>query len=127
MRRHDRAMAPAIAGGCLAHDLAEGPAKGPETREGDVEADIGDAAVGLAQEEHGALDPSSLQVAMRRLAEHVAKAAAEVRRRDVGNRGDGAYVKRLGVAAIHGIPGAQQAPVEILGVTAHPVTLRDAA
>jgi hypothetical protein len=103
--RDDRPMAPAIAGGRLAHDLAERPAEGSQTRESDVEADIGDAAVGFAQEEHRALHPSPLQVAVRRLAEHVAEAAAEVRRRDVGHGGDGADVERLSVGAIHGIAG----------------------
>src|SRR5919108_236166 len=82
VRRDDWPMAPAVAGGGLAHDLAEGPAEGSQAGEGDIEADIGDAAVGLAQEEHRALDPSPLQVPVRRLAEHLAEAAAEVRRRD---------------------------------------------
>src|SRR5574337_831869 len=69
--RDDWPMAPAVAGRRLAHDLAEGSAEGSQAREGDVEADIGDAAVGLAQEQHRALHPSPLQVAVRRLAEHV--------------------------------------------------------
>jgi hypothetical protein len=113
-------MAAAIGARRLAHDLVEGPAECSQAGEGDIETDIGDAAVGLAQEEHGALHPSPLQVAVRRFAEHVAEAATEVRRRDVGDRRDGADVERLGVCAVHRITGAQQASVEILGPAAHP-------
>src|SRR6476620_2565101 len=53
----------------LADDLAERPAEGPEAPEADVEADLGHAAAGLAQQEHRPLDAPSLQVAVRRLAE----------------------------------------------------------
>ena len=47
--------------------------------------------------------------------------------RDVGDRGDRAHVERLGVGAVHRVAGAQQAPVEVLGLPAHAATLRDAA
>src|SRR2546425_7142472 len=48
MGRHDRPVPLAIVGRRLAHDLAEGAAEGPEAGEADVEADVGDTAVGFA-------------------------------------------------------------------------------
>src|SRR5436853_6616751 len=65
----------------LAHDVAEGPTEGTQAGEADVEADVGHAAVRLAQQEHRALYSPPLQVAVRRRAKGVAKSAAEVRRR----------------------------------------------
>src|ERR1700750_2973519 len=52
-----------------AHDGAERPAERAEAREPDVEADLRDGAVGLAQERHRPFDPAPLQVAVRGLAE----------------------------------------------------------
>src|SRR6266516_1062096 len=46
----------------LADDLPERAAEGPQAGEADVDADVGDAAVGLAQQEHRALQPPRLQV-----------------------------------------------------------------
>ncbi|GAB4060125.1 hypothetical protein GCM10028775_74390 [Catellatospora paridis] len=60
---------------------------------------------------------------MRRLAEHAAEAAAEVRRREVGNRRDGTDVERLGVGAVHRIAGAEQTPVQFLDLSAHAAML----
>src|SRR5258708_354908 len=76
----DRPMTAAVARRRLPDELPERPAEGPEAGEADVEADVGDAAVGLPQQEHRALYPPPLQVAVRRLAEHGAEATAEVRR-----------------------------------------------
>src|SRR3954464_6552840 len=53
----------------LAEDRAERAAERAEAGEAHVEADLGHAAVGLAQQEHRALDAPALQVAVRRLAE----------------------------------------------------------
>ena len=122
--RDHRPVARAVVRRRLADDLAERAAEGAQAVEADVEADVGDAAVGLAQQEHRALDPPPLQVAVRRLPEDGAEAAAEVRLGDVGHRGDGANVERLGVGAVHGVAGAQQAPVQVLGFPAHRATLR---
>ena len=61
---------------------------------------------------------------MRCLPEDRAELADEVRRRYMGHRGDGADIERLGVRPIHRVPGAQEAPVQILDVTAHGATLR---
>ena len=119
-------MTSAIARRRLAHDLSEGTAEGAEAREGDVEADVGDAPIALAEQEHGALDPSADKVAVRSLAEDRTETPAEMGRRDVGNRRHRADIQGLGVRAVHGIAGAQQAPIEILGLATHPTTLRDA-
>src|SRR5439155_1103916 len=84
----------------------------------------GDAAVGLAQQEHRALHPPPLQVTVRRLPEDGSEAANEVGIGDVSHRGHGADVERLGVGAVHGVAGAQQAPVQVLDFPAHAATLR---
>jgi hypothetical protein len=73
-----------------AQDLAERPAERAEAREADVEADLRDAAVGLAQEERRALDPAALQVAVRRLAEDGAELAREMGAGDVATRASAA-------------------------------------
>ena len=108
----------------LADDLPERATEGPQAVEADVEADVGDAAVGLAQQEHRALHTPPLQVTMRRLPEDGAEGADEVRLGDIGHRGHGADVERLGVGAVHGVAGAQQAPVQVLDFSAHGATLR---
>ena len=110
--------------GRLADDLAERPAEGPEAGEADIEADVGDAAVGLAQEEHRALDSSPLQVPVGRLPEDGAEAAAEMRFGDMRHGGHGTDIERLGVGAVHGIAGAKEAPVHVLDFPAHRTTLR---
>ena len=122
--RHDRAVTLAVVRGRLPDDLVEHAAEGPEAREADVEADVGDAAVGLAQQEHRPFHPPPLQVAVRRLPEDGAEAPDEVGLGDMGDGGHGADVERLGVGAVHGVAGAQQAPVEVLGLATHVETLR---
>src|ERR1051326_8143481 len=112
-------MPAAVVGRCLADYLRESPAERPEARKRDIEADVGHAAIGFAEKEHRSLDAAPLEVAVRCLAENVTKTAAEVCRRDVGDRGDGTYVERLGVRPIHGLARPQQAPVEILSLAAH--------
>src|SRR4051794_41122794 len=59
----------------LADDVAEGAAERAQAREADVEADLGDAAVGLGQQRHRALHAAALQVAVRCLAERRAERA----------------------------------------------------
>lgn len=44
-------------------------------------------------------------------------------RRDVRDGGHRTYVERLRVGAVHGVPGAKQAPVQVLDVAAHPPTV----
>src|SRR3954453_23064762 len=107
----------------LADDRAEGPAERPEAREAHVEADLGHAAVGLAQQEHRPLDAPALQVAVRRLAERRPEGADEVRLGDVGDPREGADVERLRVRAVHRVAGAEQAAVGVLDGAAHASTL----
>src|SRR6266487_2928586 len=78
VRRHDRSMPRAVARRGLADDLAERATEGAQAIEADIEADVGDAPFGLAQQEHRAL---------------------------------------------HGVAGAQEAPVEIFDFAAHGATL----
>src|SRR5437879_6515701 len=108
----------------LSDDLPERAAEGPRAGEADVEADVGDAAVGLAQQEHRALHPPPLQVTVRRLPEDGAEATDEVRAGEMGHRGHGADVERLGVGAVHGVARAQYAPVQVLDFPAHGSTQR---
>src|SRR5215831_15057531 len=58
----DRPMAAAVARRRLPDDFAERPAEGTQAGEADIEADIGDAALGLPQKEHRALDAPPLQI-----------------------------------------------------------------
>src|SRR5256885_819149 len=62
----------------LTEDLPERAAEGSPAGEADVEADVGDAAVGLAQQEHRALHSPPLQVTVRRFPEDGSEAADEV-------------------------------------------------
>src|SRR5689334_2655449 len=83
--RRDRpevVSAPAIGRRRLADDVRERAAGRAEAGEPDIEADLGDAAVRLAQECHRALDPAALQVAVRGLAEGRLERPDEVRLRD---------------------------------------------
>ena len=61
----------------LADDVAERPAEGAQAGKADVEADVGDAAVGLAQQEHRALNPPPLhdEATAAQLRELIAKGA----------------------------------------------------
>jgi hypothetical protein len=118
-------MPGSVVGRRLADDRPEGPAERSEAREADVEADVRDAALGLAEEEHRPLNAPALQVAVGRLAEDRAEAPAEVSLGDVGDGCDGSDVERLRVGAIHGVAGPEQASIEVLGFAGHDETLRD--
>src|SRR5262245_55743123 len=61
----------AVFGRSLADDVAKRARERAQAVEADVQADVGHAPLGLAQQEHGALDAAALQVAMRGLAEGV--------------------------------------------------------
>ena len=108
----------------LADDLPKRATERPQAVEPDVEADVGDAAIGLAQQEHRALHSAPLQVTVRRLPEDDAECADEVRLGDIGHRGHGPDIERLGVGTVHGVACAQQTPVQILDFSAHGATLR---
>ena len=62
---------------------------------------------------------------MRCLTEDRAEAPDEVRLRDVGDRGNGAHIERLGVGTIHRIAGAEESPIEVLDFATHSAPLRD--
>src|SRR6266516_4469078 len=62
-------------------------------------------------------------VARRRLAEDRAEVADEMGLGDVRHRGDRSDVQWFGIRAIHGVAGAQEAPVEIFDFAAHGATL----
>src|SRR5438270_7617525 len=76
---HHWSIPHAIARRSLADDLPERADEGPPAREADVEADVGDTAVGLAPQEHRALHPPPLQVTVRRLPEDGSEAWDAVR------------------------------------------------
>src|SRR3954451_7661768 len=118
-RRGPDGRAPAVLAPRLADDGAGRAAECAEAGEADVEADLGDAAVRLAQEEHRALDAPALQIAVRRLAERDAKRADEVRFRHMGDAGEPAHVERLGVRPVHRVAGAQHPAVGVLHGPAH--------
>src|SRR5215217_8981016 len=66
-----RAGPPRLAVGARRHPdhARERAAERAEAREPDVQADLGHGPLGLAQQRHRALEPASLEVAVRRLAE----------------------------------------------------------
>src|SRR5215831_18625313 len=76
--RFDRLVPHSVLRWRLADDGPERPAEGPQAREADVVANVGDAPLGLAQQEHRPLDPATLEVAVWRLAEAGVEAADEV-------------------------------------------------
>src|SRR6266849_4519213 len=92
----------AIFAGRDADDVTKCAAEGAEAVEADIEADVGDASLGLAQLEHRALDPPALEVAVRRLGELV-------------------DVEWLRVRAIDRVPGAKHAAIELFDGAAHVV------
>jgi hypothetical protein len=117
--RHDRTVAEPVMGRRLADNVAEGPAERAQAGEANVEANVGDASVGLAQQEHRSLDPAPLQIVMRRFAKDGAETTAEMSRRNVRDGGHGRHIERFGVGPIHGVAGPQQSPVEILRIATH--------
>src|SRR3954447_3110275 len=116
--RRGRAGA-AVLAGRDADDRGEGAAERPEAGEADVEADVRDAVVGRAQQEHRPLDAAALEVAVRRLAERRSERADEVRLADVGDPRERGDVEGLRVRAVHRVAGAQQAAVLLLDGAAH--------
>ena len=103
----------------LAHDVAEGAAEGAQAGEADGHADVGDRAVGRAQQRHRALDPAALQVAVRGLAERRPEGPDEVRLRHVRDPRQRRDVERVGELPVHRVAGAQHPAVLLLGLAAH--------
>src|ERR1700687_3103747 len=108
---------------CLADDVAKATAEGAETGEAHVQADVGHATVGRAQQEHGALDSAALKVPVRRLAKGRSKGSDEVRLGDARDSSEGRDVERLRVGAVHGVAGAEHPAIDLLDGAAHRVIL----
>src|SRR5712692_5868764 len=102
-------------------DVTKCAAEGAEAVEADIEADVGDASLGLAQLEHRALDPPALEVAVRRLAEGHAERPYEMGLGDERNLGEVVDVEWLRVCAIDRVPGAKHAAIRLLDSAAHVV------
>ncbi len=71
-------------------------------------ADVGDLAVGRAQQRRGALEAPGQQIGMRGVAERAAELADEVRAREAGLAGHVLDSERLGVVRVGQVLGAQQ-------------------
>src|SRR2546430_2144088 len=122
--RHEQMRALACEAGSirrrrLPHDRPKRAAEGAEAVEPNVEANLGDGTLRLAQQLHGPLHPAALQVAMRRLAERGAELTAEMRRRYVGDTRERIDVEGLGEGAVHRVASPQHAAVAVLGGPGH--------
>src|SRR5713226_5112532 len=96
-------------------------AEGAEAVEADIEADVGDASLGLAQLEHRALDPPALEVAVRCLAEGRTERPYEVGFGDARNLGEVGDVERVGVRTVDRVSCPQHAAIRLLDGAAHVV------
>src|SRR4029077_13572973 len=105
--------------GRFADEQVKGLAEGAKAREANVEADIGNASVGAAQQEERSLDAPALQIAVRCLAECPAKRPNEVSLGNVGDARERGNVKWLAIGEIHGVARTQQSPVRLLDCTGH--------
>src|SRR4051794_35583688 len=118
-RRRTDGRTPAIRRRRLVEDRPERPAERPEAGEPDLEADVAHRAIRLAQQEHRALDPPALEVAVRRLAERRPERPDEVRLRDVGEPRERRDVEWLRVRAVHRVPRPEHPAVSLLDGAAH--------
>src|SRR5262249_61314502 len=109
---------PAILGRRFADDVVERPAERSQAGEADVETNLGDGTAGFAEQKHGALDPATLEVTVRRFAERGTEGADEVGLRDACDTGEAGNVQRLSVGAIHCVARAELPAVELLDGTA---------
>ena len=64
---------------------------------------------------------------MGRLAERRPELAAEVRRRDVGDTGEGGDVERVRERTVHGVAAAEHAAIAVLDGERHGPSVRPAA
>src|SRR5579864_9453463 len=118
-RNGDDLSAPPVCARRLADDEVERLAEGAEACEADVEADVGDASIGAAEQVERSLDASALQVAMRGLAECRAKCPDEMgfgHARHARERGN---VERAAVGEVHGVARAEQPPIRLLCCPGH--------
>ena len=103
-----RREARAVDGGGDAVGPGEAGGERADALQADAEADVGDRAVGHAQQRGGALEPAGQQVLVRRLAERAAELAAEVRAREAGGAGHVVDVERLEEARVGEVASAEQ-------------------
>ena len=97
----------------------ERSAEGAQAGEPDVEADVGNASIGFAQQEHGALDAPALKVSMWSLVKGRAESPDEMRLRYGGEAREGWNVERFGIGSVHRIAGAQHAPIDFFDCLGH--------
>lgn len=101
-------MCCAIGRGGAAVGPAEARRERPEAAEADVEADLGDRPIGVAQELRRALEPPGQQILMGRRAELPPELATEMGRRETGGAGKRGHVERITEAGVDQILGSQQ-------------------
>jgi hypothetical protein len=108
-----------VRNGSIADDFVESAAERAKAVEADIEADVGDAAIGFPKQKHRALDSPPLEIAVRRLAKGRSEGPGEMRFRDAGDFGKRRNIKRPGVGPIHRVAGAQHAAVDLFDSPAH--------
>ena len=105
LRRRERVP---IGGRREAEGAAEAGGEGADAPQADREADVGDRAVGVAQQRGGPLEAAGQQVGPGRLAEGFLELAAEVGAREAGRARHVVDAERLGVAGVGEVLGAEQ-------------------
>jgi hypothetical protein len=108
-----RRMRGAVGGRRRSVQPAEARREGADAPEADQEGDVGDGAVGVAQESGRALQPAREQVPVGRLAERAAELTAEVGGRQMGDAGEGGHVERLAVAGVDQVLRPEQVPQQM--------------
>jgi hypothetical protein len=96
----------------LARDVAERPPERAEALPAGRERDLGDRAVGVAQECDRLLDAARQQVAVRRYAERLLELPREVGRRDAADAREPVDGPRLRGGRAHAVLRAEQAAEE---------------
>src|SRR5260370_41200120 len=98
----------------VAHDIRERPAESAKASKPNIETDIRDASLSLPQQEHRALDPPSLPVAMGCLAERGLERPNEVGLGALRYLREIRDVQRHRVRAVHRITRSKHPAVELL-------------
>src|SRR4051812_44225597 len=93
-----------------AERLGEARRERADAAQADLEANVGDAVVGVAQQRGRALEAAREEVAMRRLAERAPELAAEVRGRQVRSAGKCRHLELLAVPRVDQVLRTQQVP-----------------
>lgn len=82
----------------------------PDAEQPDGDADVRDAADGVAEQRGGALEPAGQEELVRSLAESPPELTAEMRRREVRSAGERRHVERRAVARVDEVLRAQEVP-----------------